>query len=123
MKLSSIKLTFNTKQIIDVLKRNRENHIKEYEKAREKYLEQAKKKLQDHLLLISDGYIADSGINLFLQPPANMTKNYDTIISMFIACQDKEVTLTNTEYESIFDDKWDWIGPAKLLNNSYISWK
>lgn len=128
-KLDGIKTKYTIGSIIEALKQNKEAHIEQYEAAKVEYekqlLERAKKALKE----VKKNRQPEVKMNFGLIAPINKSEEYDKMINIFKQAQkaatkdvvDGElITLDFEQADAIFNDNWDWVASAKLVNSSYM---
>jgi len=113
----SRKIKVDKKQLIEKIKENKENHIKEYEKAVVAYKEEALKQLQNLTEKVNSGAV---NIKLDLVTPINNSENYDKIIEMFEWEVEEIVELEQNEFIEYVQDETDFAVTAKMSNMTYI---
>lgn len=111
------KITVNKKNLIDRIKKNRENHIIDYDKAVIAYKKEANKQLNNLLDKVNKG---EMGIKLNLNTPINSSVDYDHLIEMFEWEVNDEVELDYSEFKRYIQDQTDFAVRAKLMNASYV---
>lgn len=111
-------ITVKKADLIIILRKNKENHIKEYAEAVEAYKKEAAKQLKEQLKNLEEGGL---NIKLNLIKPINSEENYDSIIQMFEWEVNKEVELTQDEFKEYVQDKTDFSTRAKLANYTYLA--
>lgn len=105
-------------ELIETLKRHKENHIIEYDKAVKAYkletLEQLKK-------LLENAENDKLNLKLNLTEPINNIKNYDKIISMFEWEVEDFVELDQDEFKEYVLDENRFTEQAKISNVLYFA--
>lgn len=113
--------TYNVEDIIIALKEHRDRHIEDYTKAREVYFEEVRMRLIKFTDSAKTMQFRSDGFNVGLQAPVLKVEDYNKMIRMFDRMQETHIQLDAVTYSQIFDDEWDWITTAKLLNSTYSS--
>jgi uncharacterized protein YktB (UPF0637 family) len=110
--------TINVKksELIQKLKTNKENHIKEYEKAVIAYKEEALRQLNDQIKKVEEGEL---NAKLNLVTPINNAANYDKIIEMFEWEVEEVVVLEQKEFIEYVQDETEFALNAKFSNTMY----
>jgi sugar-specific transcriptional regulator TrmB len=116
--LGSRTICVNKTNLIAKIKENKENHIKEYEKAIIAYKEEALKQLEELTKKVEEGAL---DVKLDLITPINNAENYDKIIEMFTWEVEDIVTLEQSEFIEYVQDETDFAVKAKLSNTFYAS--
>ena len=119
---TNLKVRIKKEDIIEHLMLNRENHIDQYEKAREGYLKKVMDKIAKFQEMVIDGQIPDNGFRIGLNAPELKSKEYDKAIAMFEMSVDATIELSTNDFDMIVNDNWDWIVSTKLLNSTYINY-
>ena len=104
--------------LIEKIKKNKENHIKEYDKAVVAYKEEALRQLGKLTLKVNEGVL---NVKLDLITPVNNEENYDKILEMFEWEVEDEVTLEQDEFKEYVQDEFDFAVTAKFSNTAYIN--
>lgn len=105
-------------QLIDILKNNLENHIKEYNLAHELWV---KTTIDLHKERIKN--LKEFGKNIgenFGSEPVSQEKSYDRAIKMLEMSVDDEILLTEDEFSQYVMDQWAWSNHFKTITSSYI---
>jgi hypothetical protein len=103
-------------KLIEKIKENRENHIKEYGEAVEAYKEEALRQLKKLTKEAKGG-----SLNVFLNliSPVNNTEKYDDLISQFEWDEKLQIQLTTYEFNEYIKDKTSWAVAANESNVFY----
>lgn len=115
--LGSRKINVRKYDLINQIKVNKDNHIKEYEKAVVAYKTEALKQLNELLKKVEQGELKAS---LNLITPINNAENYDKIIAMFEWEVNPIVELEQSEFNEYVLDETDFAIMAKTSNMSYL---
>ena len=108
----------NKQQLIDKIKENKENHIREFEKAKVAYKEEALKQLAEQIKKVEEGAL-DAKLNLIT--PIDNSVNYDKIVEMFEWEVDEVVELEQSEFLEYVQDETEFARNAKFSNTFYAS--
>jgi hypothetical protein len=111
------KINVNKEKLINQILANKENHIKEYEKAVVAYKKEALKQLAEQLKRVEDGAL---DAKLELVEPVNNADNYDKVVDMFQWEENKIVELTQNEFREYVQDETDFAMQAKMSNAYYL---
>lgn len=116
----NLKITVNIKELLDVLRANRQNHASEYEIARQGYQVECVKQLRKRATKIKAGKIQDMNkfVGFNIPVPQDYTHVYDQLIGMLEMAQETEIELTGHNYKAWVMDQWDWTSLADI-NKSY----
>ena len=103
--MRSVKI--KTKELLEVLKENRAQHVLDFDDAYTSYIEQATKELEA-------AYVEAKNTNVILRNPIRAVEphsyeeSYNTVIRMLEMSDDKIVELTQQEFSQYVEDKWAW---------------
>ena len=109
-------VTINKEKLINTLKENKSNHIKDYEEAVEAYIIEVNTQLKDLKKRIDKGEL---DIQLALIKPVNSSEKYDEIIELFNWELNDTVELTKSEFDDYVLDKAHFAEEARFYNSSY----
>lgn len=104
------------KDLIEKIKENKENHIRDYHEAVESYKLEAKKQLDAQLKALENGSLQ---IEIKLVTPQNKSDEYDKIIAMFDWEVEDFVVLSQSEFNHYVLDEAPFAINAKFLNSTY----
>lgn len=94
-------------QLIEVLKKNVEEHVKIFEEAKEGYLKKGIELLETKLSEIKkSGQLND--LNFHLTKPVSYEKEYTKAISMLEWSVDDELILDHQQFSNFVLDDWSW---------------
>jgi hypothetical protein len=136
------KIVVNTKELLETLKKNREQHLAEYNEAVEGYLSAANSKLQSQYKKAqhelekafnrtkqelksydptnaTDTIIFCRGIQFDLVAPRNYAEVYDQSIQMMEWETREAIELNSTEFRCFVMNKWDWMESFKNVSVMY----
>jgi hypothetical protein len=137
-------ITVNKKELINIIKENKKNHIKAYNEAvvaykieaSERILElkdqlnkgvkKALKELNEHQANVDGGSINElftislPSIYMNLVTPVDNSTNYDKIIRMFEMEVADKVELTQQEFNEYVHDETDFAQIAMVSNSTYL---
>lgn len=108
----------NKNELLTVLKKNKEQHVKEYKKALRGYRIQAAESLTKELKNIKDG--RDFNTYFSLSKPVSYEKEYATVIGMLEMDLLTEVELDMTEFTKYVNDDWSWKSSFSASNSTYL---
>ena len=117
MRHGSRTINVNKADLIAKIKENKENHIKEFDKAVVAYREEAQKQLQGEISRLVEGAL---DIKLDLITPVNNAKNYDNILQMFEWEEEAIVQLEQAEFQEYVQDTTDFAVTARMSNMMYV---
>lgn len=113
--------------LLTVLKKNREQHVKDYLEACAGYKEAALAKIEDvsselkaRIGRLKDGQvIALVALQFNLEVPKSFEKAYDQAIVMLEMSVDDTVTLEESEFAQYVMDDWEWKEQFTMSNRRY----
>ena len=105
------------KKLIAQIKKNKEEHIKEYNKAVDAYRIEAAKQLTQLRERLEEGELT---LKLDLVTPVNIEDQYDSLVNMFEWDKSKTVELNTSEYKEYIENKTDFAVRASLSNTAYL---
>lgn len=104
--------------LIEKIKENKENHVKEFAEAKHAYREEALRQLRTQLERVEEGAL---DAKLDLVTPIDNSENYDKVIEMFDWEVEDVVELEQDEFKEYIQDKTDFAVRAKMSNTFYNS--
>lgn len=107
-------------KLIEVLKKNREKHVKEYNDAVEGWKLEALKVLKKKSQAIKKGE-EFSNLNFGLNKPVSHEKEYDRVIEMMEFTKDTELELDSQAFNQYVRDEWAWTQEFKTMSANYSS--
>jgi hypothetical protein len=103
--------------LLNVLKENREKHVKEYEEAvigfKQALIKELKKKLTKAKKL------EEVILNFETIKPHSYKNSYDLMISKLEATSDTVVSLTDSEFQQYYLDQWSWKNSFETTTKMY----
>jgi hypothetical protein len=109
-------ITVTKRDLLQQVKTNRTKHTTELSQAMQGWRAQYYEKLTAALELLQKQ--GNPEAHIFLQPPADHTKDYDRVIGMLELTTQDVVELDQLEFDRYVRDEWEWAGD-KLLNATY----
>lgn len=114
-----ITMTVRRVSLLETLKTNLAKHESTHEEAVAGYIEAAEKALKTKLKEIKQGKA--TALHFSLTPPQNMSREYKTVISMLEMSESETVTLTQSQFEQLILDRWNWKMNWLASNAGYSS--
>lgn len=105
------------KELLEILRKNREQHKKIWEEALEGYRVEMVKRLDRFLVEVKEGKLISQQIGLPV--PTNETGSYDTAIKMLEMGTDTIIILSAQDFACLVEDKWEWKRNFILSNSGY----
>jgi histidyl-tRNA synthetase len=104
-------------KLIDKIKENKANHIKEYDEAVKAFKEEAQKRIAE----LSENLAAGKfdKMKLSMTVPENRSEEYDKLVTQFEWELDKEVELSQGEFNEYIHDETPFAKQAKFSNMAY----
>jgi len=119
MSASMIEMDFEVKDLLTILKTNRQAHAENAEKARRDYKTAFQRILKDKLRLLEDGEVPSRTIPI--SEPFDFLTNYDEVIAMLEMTKSKTIRLTTQQFKCYALDEWPEKGQFTNLSTSYAS--
>src|SRR3972149_463720 len=110
----------NKTELISVLKKNKDQHVKDYKKALRGYRVQAAEALSKELTKIKEGHEFNTYFSL--NKPVSYEKEYATVIGMLEMDLLTEVELDMSEFVKYVNDDWSWKSSFSLSNSGYMGY-
>jgi hypothetical protein len=110
-------ITVKKSQLIEKLKANKTNHIKEFNDAVVAYKEEALRQLNEQIKIVQEGGLT---AKLNLITPINNAEEYDKVIAMFDWEINEDVELEQDEFNQFVLDEFDFAQTAKFANTAYF---
>ena len=112
-----MKIEASKKELLVILKNNRETHKKILSEAREGYIKAARAAIEHKLDELRTGECVR--LTFHLSPPQDYTATYDTVIKMAELHQADTITLSANEVRCLMMDEWDWMDQFLVMNKAY----
>ncbi len=113
------KVTINQKDLLVILRENRDTHEADYKDAYEGYLETCVETLEKILQDFKAGLRETVQWTEF--PPQSQVKDYDRVIRMLELSVDNEIELTADEFANYVQDDWNWKDNWTVSNSAYLT--
>lgn len=110
-------ITVEKSKVLEHLKKNKANHIKEYAQAVKDYKEEALLQLAE---LTEKAEQGELDIHLSLTTPVDNTKRYDKLITALEWEIAETITLSQQEFNQYVHDEFSWAESAKFSNTAYF---
>lgn len=104
---------------MEIVRKNRDGHRAQYEKAFEGYQQECIKLLEANLESLKNG--KGHVVNFQEIAPYDHTRDYDRLIEMLGMSVDDAVELTNREFGQYVQDDWEWKSDWASSNSKYLS--
>lgn len=103
--------------LLEVIKKNREQHTKIFEEAVEGYRTQAIKMLEAHIQRVKTGNLIE--VSVRIPRPEDHTLDYDRVIRMLEMTSTDPITLSEHEFAEYVMDDWNWKRHFLESNSAY----
>jgi hypothetical protein len=113
------KVTVKKYELVETMKKNREEHRARFLKAQEAYRIEAIKVLDRTLADAREGkpFILTAVIGLTV--PHEHTKDYDTVLRMLEMSVDDQVVISRKQFQEYVLDDWGWKGDFDRVSSTY----
>lgn len=103
--------------LLEVIKKNREEHVKVFDEAQDGYRKAVIAALEQNLSDAKAGRRIQTVVDLI--PPVNQTKEYDRAIRQLEMTIDTNIELTERDFSQYVMDEWNWSRQFFLSNSAY----
>lgn len=111
-------MNFPVDKLLEIIRKNRDDHRNMFLKAQEGYREDFLKELE---MMLEEARKGKRYLRMVqLVEPIDMTKEYDRIIKMLELTTEKNVQLTTQEFSQYVMDDWAWKAQVTATNSQYI---
>ena len=111
------KMRFNKSELLQVINKNREEHIKTYEEAVAGYKGELIKCLEAMVQMAKEDKAYFSSVEI--KRPESHVEDYDNVIQMLEMCTDEEILLTDLEFRHYIRDQWHWQEHFLMSNSKW----
>lgn len=118
--MRSVKI--KAKELLEVLRENRAQHILDFDEAYASYIEVATKELEAATKVAKETSVIVRNPVKAVEPHS-YEDSYNTAIRMLEMSDDKVVELTMAEFSQYVEDKWAWKEVFSVTNSTYKSLK
>jgi len=116
-------ITVNKQKLIEVLEKNKKEHIKEYDLAMIGYKINVVKEYKSQLRkfrTLSDEEVENFNLGLNTTLPTSHKDDFDLVIGMLTASIDDTLEITENQYRKYYLNKWDWHYSWTLTNSGNV---
>lgn len=110
-------VNMKAEKLLEVLKKNRDIHVAEYNTAVEEYRKDAIAELKKNLKQAQSG--GEIVLYSALTQPQAYTDSYNTVIKMLEMSDDEVVNLSMHEFQQYVEDTWTWKGAFLASTSMY----
>ena len=114
------RINVKRKDLIEVLKANRDTHASEYEEAYLGYKQLCVEALQAKLEQINANDEFDMYFNDLMSAPENHVEDYQDVIEMLELSEDDKLSIGMDEYKKYYKNDWSWSHNWGLSNKMYV---
>jgi len=111
-------VTVQKHTLVEELKKNEAQHIKDLELAFTGYKELVVQKLEKKIKAVQAGKMISQ---VYFDIPENHTKDYDRALKMCEMSVDSEINLTQRDFNQYVMDEWNWKDNFTSSNTAYYS--
>lgn len=115
----NIELKYNVAFLIERLNKHLEDHKVEYAEALEAYLAKKTKLLSDAVKSMKKGKDVNISINMGLETPRDISKEYENLIQLFQKTTEEEIKLSFDDAQTIINNTFTWATAASFSNGLY----
>lgn len=106
-------------QLVELIKKNRDEHREVFLKAQEGYREKAIAVLDEQLARARKAQGIDMAVIVGIVQPQDHTEDYDRVLEMLSLSVDDTIELTSEEFQNFVQDNWHWSRSWALSNSTY----
>lgn len=110
-------ITVDKQNLINKIKSNKEQHVKDYDEAVIAYRKEANTQLEKQKQRLEEGKL---DLHLNLVTPINCAADYDKVIEMFEWEKGADVTLNQKEFNEYVHDETSFAVTSKFSNSAYL---
>lgn len=107
LRLGGITANMPVLRLLEILRKNRDNHIATFEKAVEGWRKKVAYEVAKITVKLNENRL-DSDVYVHLSKPTSHVDAYDTVISMLESTTDIEIRLESPAYRQLVQDQWTW---------------
>lgn len=111
------KVTVDKEELLAEVKENRQKHKEEYEQAVENYCKEAARRFREKVEAAEAGHPTSTSIDL--DKPIEFLDEYDQAIRMLEMEQNDQIELTESEFQKLVLDEWNWSSQFERHTSSY----
>jgi PleD family two-component response regulator len=116
-------ITVNKQKLIEVLEKNKKEHIKEYDLAMIGYKINVVKEYKSQLRKfrkLSDEEVKNFSLGLNTSLPTSHEDDFDLVIGMLNASVDDTLEITENQYREYYLNQWGWYSRWTLSNSGNV---
>lgn len=111
----------NKSELLEILKKNRQEHQEVFREANEKFRKEAATKLEAMMKDLREGKAFNPTVVNILDVPEDHTAEYDRAIQMLEMSVDAVVAVDAREFACLVQDRWDWSRRWAASNIKYVN--
>jgi hypothetical protein len=108
-------------KLLEIVRKNREEHGGTFEEAQKTYREVAIKALDEQLKAAREGQPFQLRVLVSLEAPQNHTADYDRSIQMLEMSVDDQIIVSEQEFQQYVQDIWGWSRDWAISNMNYVN--
>lgn len=112
-----MKVVCNSRDVLNAVRKNRDNHAKIVSEARAGFLVKAAEMLKAESERLAAGKL--KSLRLTLASPVDHTSEYDTVVRMLEMHREDTIELDADSVRMFVEDKWDWTERFLAENSVY----
>jgi pyruvate-formate lyase-activating enzyme len=112
-------VTVKRTDLIGRIKRNRDEHHMQFEKAQEGFRARVIEELDAMLAAARRGDQLRTSVKLV--PPENHTADYDRALDMLTMSTDEEIEIDTMTFAQLVRNEWAWFSRASHVNTMYAT--
>ena len=116
-------ITVDKQKLIEILEKNKKEHIKEYDLAMIGYkinvVKEYKSKLREFRKL-GDSEISEFSKQIQVPLPTSHEDDFDIVIGMLKVSEDELISITENQYREYYLNQWGWYSRWTLSNSGNV---
>ena len=115
-------VSIDKNQLVEIVKKNRDKHVEDYNEAVEDYKKAVLKVSLDNLELAQTGNLNQfERIKVLPPTPVSYETSYNKSLRMLELSVDSSITLDSHDFNQLVLDEWVWKNQFNLSNSAYKS--
>ena len=111
----------NKAKLLAIIKKNREEHREVFLEAQKAYRQRVIETLDEQLKQARCQQPVNLQVLVMLQAPQDHTADYDRSIQMLEMSVDKQIVISEQEFQNYVQDTWEWSRQWATSNMGYVS--
>ena len=110
----------NRTELLDIVRKNKEKHIKEFNEAVEDFKKAVVKIAEENLKLVQTGNLDEiAKVKVNPSKPASYESSYTRAIRMLELSVDENIELDSHTFDQLVLDNWEWKQVFSSSNSTY----